>query len=245
MAPLDYSRLKPVASWPGGLLRVCHDPAHSDRLAPGEPYLPYGTSYAIPATKQTVPQPDGVSLSVEYVDGALRLVGLEIDEQPDPFAQLRVERGMQPRTVTRWLTGKYLRSVPVDRRLTEAAQQLAVRLYRRPRGEVIGVNAYASHVDQAIATESLAALSEAGEYLHKLTADAIRDESRRGRRPIPAETLARAAEIAWEADAAGQSRSRAIAYRMSVQESTAKKYLRRAREAGFLPPSTRERRSDV
>lgn len=245
MAPLNYSRLEPVASWPGGLLRVCHDPARSDGLAPAESYLPYGTGYAIPAANQTVPQLDGVTLSVEYVDGALRLVGLEIVDQPDTLAELRAEHGMKPRNVTRWLTGKYLRSVPVDRRLAEAAQQLAVRLYRRPRGEVIGVHAYESHIDQAITTDDLAALSEAGEYLSKITADAIRGESRRGRRPIPVETLARAAEIAREADAAGESRSRAITHRMCVQESTAKKYLRRAREAGMLPPSSRGRRSNA
>jgi hypothetical protein len=240
MAPLDYSRLVPVVSWPGGELRVCHRPSRSSSLATPKPYVPYGKSYAFPASTTFVTR-DFVKLTLQFLEGAPRLTGVAVCSESgrDPFSPLREKHGIPPRRTREWLTGEYLRALAVNRVIAEIAPMCAVRLYRRPRGEVIGVNAFEAHTEDAMAGNDLTAFSEAAVELERLASP-----GRTGRPRITPATLRSVSEIARRADAAGASRMVEITRELNVAPATAKKYLRRARDESYLTGRTQKSKGE-
>jgi hypothetical protein len=241
-AKVNVAKLNPVGDWEGGPLRVYRRPAKSTRLEPPEEYAPYGLGFAIPRSV-TWPEPNGVRLRLELVEGALRVVGVEVGELPTDHLttrgrQLAVENdrltgSSRARTYEQlaWLSTAYLRSLPIDKISKQAAMEFIVRLYRRPGGEVIGIPAHVVHSDD---------LEVERQLIHETEQRLSAGKRGGGRKPVPLERLMRAAEITRQAEHVGKSPDRQIQLRMHVAESTAKKYLRLARKAGLLPPSTRK-----
>lgn len=229
------------------MLRVYRDPLISSTLQPPREYTPFGLGYAVPP-QDSLTLPDGVSIDFELIDGVLRCVAISIGQPPaDEYADARARHGVRSGPqATPWLTGSYLRRLPIDRLSTQAAQLLGVRLYRRPRGEIVGVRAGAP-VNLAELQTTTWDRRAAIEQLAQLSQERLRGERtpapRRGRKPVPDEKIAEAAVIAREAQRKGTSANQAIEQQMHVQPSTAKKYVRLAREAGLLPAAHTRRAS--
>lgn len=215
---LDVSRLKPVLDWEGGPLRVYAHPLTTTKLEPPAEYVPFGKGYALPA-QWKVTRPDGVIWTFGVVEGAPRLLAIEVTGKTLPDAK---EEGPAP---VGWLTGEYLRDVAIDREAARTAQHKAVRLYRRPRGEVVGV--VVGRLAQSWAAWT-AELDSAGTAIDTT-------KKRPGRKPVPDERVMEAAAAVREAEAKGEPRVRAVMVRCHAQESQAKKYIRLARQRGFLP----------
>jgi hypothetical protein len=242
---VDVSKLAPVLeAWEAGPLRVYLNPHTSSKLKPARPYAPYGVGYAVPL-EGTWPLPNGVHLHLKLIDGVLRIVGIEVGERPPDFDEkLYEEKGIKQVTRLEWLTGAYLRGLPVDKYSRRLARELAVRLYRRPRGEVIGVDAYEAGLQEATNEFDFSGVVAAQKQLDEHSQQVLNRHTkrRRGRPPIPAETLQQAAEIARKAEADGVSPNGRICLEMQVQPSTAKKYLAKARKDGLLPPTSQRGR---
>jgi hypothetical protein len=121
------------------------------------------------------------------------------------------------------LSGKYLRNVAIEREAGRTAQFVAVRLYRRPRGEVVGIPRSASKT-----------WDEWSKNLASARAVIDAETRRPGRKPVPDDVLLTAAKAAREALANEKSTVVAVMDACHVETSTAKKYLRLARKRGFL-----------
>jgi hypothetical protein len=232
---VDVSRFEPVGDWSGGQLRVFRYPLTSAKLDPAEEYAPFGRGYAIPVAG-FVSRPDGVRVHFELIDGVPRCVAIEVGEQP---AYVNAYGGphLEP---ARWLTGTYLREMPLETFVKQAAQGRAVRLYRRPRGEIVGVRVGAPLTEKELLErlwDQRSAVREVGAAVEALVSGARKP----GRKPIPDETLAKVATAVREAEAQGQSAIAAVMERFpEIVPSTAKKYIGRARDRGFLPAKPEE-----
>lgn len=230
---VDTSRFVPVGDWAGGPLRVFRFPLTSAKLEEAEEYVPFGRGFAIPAVGYVV-RPDGVHIHFELIDGVPRCVAVEIGEPPpevagDPTAGW----GPEP---ARWLTGTYLRDMAIDVLTKKAAQALAVRLYRRPRGAIVGV-----HVGAPLTAEDL---RQAWDHradvrdVAAITEERLSEKRKPGRKPVPDETLIDVAAAVRKAEANEESIVAAVmGLYPEYVPSTARKYIRLARKRGFLPNS--------
>lgn len=227
--------------WEAGPLRVYRNPLDSARLEPAKLYAPYGLGYAVPV-RDRLPLPDGLQVDLELIDGVLRCVGIAVGEQPpDPYEEVNQRFGISGPVRTAWLSGTYMRDLAVDRILVQAAQLLSVRLYRRPRGEIVGVRAGAPlTLDELLTTtwDKRPAVQDVEQRTSKTLNKqrAARAATRpRGRPTVSRQTIALAALHAKEADRKEWSRTQWIQSQMGVTRSTAQKYKRLAIEAGLLP----------
>jgi hypothetical protein len=241
---VDLSKLNPVASWEGGSLRIYLQPRTSAKLEPPEDYAPYGLGHAIPH-RVAWTEPDGVQLQLELIGGVLRVVGVQVGDLPDD-PHTRRARELAAQTGRRqkyerlpWLSGAYLRGLPIDKISRQAAMAVVVRLYRRPGSEVIGIRAHEAYSLEALEREDLSILVGAEAQVFDETKRRLSlSRPRRGRRPVPRERIEQAAAIAWQAERDGESPDSRISEQMHVALSTAKKYRRLARNEGLLPAST-------
>lgn len=228
---MDFSKYEPVTDWRDGELRVLEgthwrDPAKKARWRPAERYVAYGRGLAVPHTIDEV-LPDGLRVRVRQVDGRPQCVALEVGPPP-PFL---VDSPFDPPPV-RSLNATYLRRQlgAIDRVVGKIVWLHTVRVMRAPGGEVVGFPAGLVTSDADLQT-----------MWDRRTAD-VRETlveegmlPRRGRKPIPAETLAATAAAYREAKGRGVAVIPYIEKELHVHTSTAKKYVSRARRDGFLP----------
>jgi len=215
-----------VTDWPGGELRVV---IRRPSIVPGVPisefpieetelhrseYTPFGQGYALPSSLKTelAEEAPGLEFEIGVRDGRPRCVAIRSTEAGPPITTTLLKSSRLP---------------AIGRVVRECVAETAVRLVRIVDGDVIGLH--------GLSTPDLRATWEE----RVVDIDASLDDLERGERRwrITDEHLEEVAAVYRDALAHGFSTAKAIAERWSTTEENARRWVVRARQRGFLPPT--------
>jgi hypothetical protein len=220
---------------------------------PGTEYVPIGASFWVPG-RFTLTIKDArypVHLKAEVRGGRAECVAItSIPKRerppgdPRPPAKMRLDDGT-PIEAGPPLTVRLLNRLPLESLLREGTFAIATERRRLPRDTVDPLREWAAPDGKGKGKGKVEVLapvrSRAGGRADFDNAYQARKAIRRPR-TLDAAHLRRVAEIYLNAERIGESTARAIAREFSIDESTARKQVMKARKEHFLPPSKRKRK---
>jgi hypothetical protein len=216
-----------VTDWPGGELRVVF---RQPEIIEGVPlaelpieeiewqrdtYVPFGGGFALPQPLKTelVQEAPGLEFEIAVRDDQPRCVAIRSLKEGPPLTTTLLKSSALP---------------AIGRVVRETVTDAAVRLVRTVDGEVIGVQAHSTPDLHTSFEDRSSDVADA--------VDEIQSAERRWR--ITDQLLSEVADEYRDAHARGVPTGRAIATRWMTTEQNARRWISRAREAGYLSKPT-------